>query len=85
MIGELYLTMLDQSECYWTHASYMKSKVSLSIFIPVCKTMNIYILLKYNLNLSIISQDKELGLADKELKNDWKYNIPYFILEKGKK
>lgn len=32
--------------------------------------MSIYFLLKYNLSLSIISQDKELGLADKELKNN---------------
>lgn len=60
-------------------------KVSLSTVIPMCKAMNIYFLLKYDLSLSIISQDKELGLADKELKNDWKCNISYFMLEKGEK
>lgn len=49
---------------------YMIFQVSLSVVIPVCKTMNMYFLLRYNLSLSIISQDKELGLADKELKND---------------
>lgn len=83
-----YLTRLYQCECYWTLTSCVyviwHFKVSLSIVISVYKTMNIFLLLKDNLSLRIILQDKVLGLA-KNRRMNLKIQHYLFYSEESKK